>query len=472
VQKENLLKPAKKVVVMFTIERISEILKSTRFQLFIIPFLFYIQLITGLHSINEKSRYALILAIVEDRSFIINKYAHLTRYIDVSLYNGNYYSDKGPGLSFLGVPLYIFGKFLVNSGFLLFEIPFYIILLSSLATSLSIVLIYDTSINIFQISKNASILTGLIYGFGTIALFYSKSFFSHSFAAFLLLLSMYFGMKVTKYDENKESNLFVSGFAMGLLALIEYFPFLTIIPLTIYLIKNKIKKELLFFLLPIIMFLGIHAIYNYVCFDNPLTPPYYYEQSEDMSVIGYYIRTTFLIGLYGQLFSPFRGLFFYSPILLLTFHGTYKFLNKHRYETFLYLTSFVMILLLFAAQEWWGGNCYGPRYILPVIPFVTIPIAATIEDYKSNKLFWIVFSILFGLSIFNNFVGAITFSHETFLSPNPIWASLLRVLDGKIDIGLLGHRYIRIIYAAFSLFLIGQERIHNLFKSKLQTKNL
>jgi hypothetical protein len=409
---------------------------------------------------------------VEDQSFIINSYAYLTQYVDISLYNGNYYSDKGPGLAFIGVPFYIIGKFLINSGFVLFEIAFYLIILSSFVTALSIVLIYDTCINIFQINKNASILAGLIYGFGTIALFYSKSFFSHSFAAFLLLLSFYFGMKAAKFNENTETYLLISGFAMGLLATIEYFPFLVIIPLLVYFVKNNVKRNLIFFILPIIIFLVLHGIYNYICFDNPLTPPYYYEQSEDHSTIDYFIMTPIYIGLFGQLFSMYRGLFFYSPILLLTIHGTYKFIKTYRAESLLYLISFVMILSIYSMNEWWGGNCYGPRYILAVIPFITIPISATIEEYRSHKLFWVIFSILFGLSIFNIFIGTITFSHTAFLSQNPIMTSLLLALDGKIDIGLLGHRYIPIIYLVFSAVLITQDKIRYFIKSKFQTENI
>ncbi|MFX1465759.1 MAG: hypothetical protein ACFFA5_04740 [Promethearchaeota archaeon] len=453
------------------LEKISEILKSTRFQLFVITFFFYIQLITGFHSINEKSRFALILAIVEDQSFIINKYAYLTQYVDISLYNGNYYSDKGPGLAFIGVPFYIIGKFLINQGFLLFEIAFYLIILSAFVTALSIVLIYDTCINIFQISKNASILVGLIYGFGTIALFYSKSFFSHSFAAFLLLLSFYFGMKAIKFNEKTETYFFISGLAMGLLATIEYFPFLVIIPLAIYFVKNNVKKNLIFFMFPIIVVLILHGVYNYICFENPLTPPYYYEQSEDHSTIDYFIQTPIYIGLFGQLFSIYRGLFFYSPILLLTFHGTYRFIKVYRAESILYLTSFAMILSIYSMNEWWGGNCYGPRYILAVIPFITIPISVTIEEYRNNKLFWVLFSILFGLSVFNIFIGTITFSHTAFISQNPIMTSLLLALDGEVDYGLIGNRYIPKIYVVFSVVLVGHDKILNFFKLIFRKEN-
>jgi len=124
------------------------------------------------------------------------------------------------------------------------------------------------------------------------------------------------------------------------------------------------------------------------------------------------------------------------------------------------LASFVIILLLYSVDSGWsGGNCYGPRFLLPVIAFITIPISATVENYRNNKLFWILFSILFGLSIFNSFIGTITYSHETFVSSNPIWASLLRALDGKLDIGIIGNHYIPKIYAVFVLVLVSHEKI-------------
>jgi len=237
-------------------------------------------------------------------------------------------------------------------------------------------------------------------------------------------------------------------------------------------VKHNIKRDLLVFLLPSIVFLAIHGIYNYICFLNPLTVPYYYDQAYDLQSIDYYIGNPIHIGLYGLLFSPFRGLFFYSPVLLLAFHGAYKFFKTHRDDLILYISSFSIILLLFSMDLWWyGGNCYGPRYLLSVIAFIAIPISASFEDYRTNKLFWIIFLALFSLSIFNNMIGAITFSHTAFVSPNPIMTSLLLALDGEVDYGLLGHRYIPIIYIVFSVVLVGHDKIRYFFRLLFQTKD-
>ena len=97
---------------MTKLQLLVSLTRDIRTRLFFSVLIVYVYFINGFNSVNEGSHFALTLAIVEDRSFRINKYMFWTGGADYSEYppgSRNYYSDKAPGLSFLGIPFYLLG---------------------------------------------------------------------------------------------------------------------------------------------------------------------------------------------------------------------------------------------------------------------------------------------------------------------------------------------------------------------------
>ena len=97
-----------------------------------------------------------------------------------------------------------------------------------------------------------------------------------------------------------------------------------------------------------------------------LLPPYYSSNAFSES-------TRFLEGLLGNLFSPSRGLFVFSPVLLLSLSGFVLSLRDASWRP-LHLAFGAIILghslIIGAASMWWGGHCFGPRFMTDVIPFL------------------------------------------------------------------------------------------------------
>src|SRR3989338_2591927 len=148
---------------------------------------------------NEDSRFALIRSIVEDTEIQIDEYANITG--DRSFYNNNYYSDKAPGQSILGVPFYFIRDFIHDNllksnhekeqeyvedpqyGVMIYELInpspktlvsriLVTIILSSLSGALLIILIYKT-VKIFTGNIKLQILVSIIFGLGTLIFPYS-----------------------------------------------------------------------------------------------------------------------------------------------------------------------------------------------------------------------------------------------------------------------------------------------------------
>jgi hypothetical protein len=81
-----------------------------------------------------------------------------------------------------------------------------------------------------------------------------------------------------------------------------------------------------------------------------------------------------LEGLRGFLLSVHKSIFIAFPLLLFALFGYGAFLRKYRWETLLVLAMGGVLLLVSAKfPAWTGGYCYGPRYLLPVLPLLALP---------------------------------------------------------------------------------------------------
>jgi hypothetical protein len=81
--------------------------------------------------------------------------------------------------------------------------------------------------------------------------------------------------------------------------------------------------------------------------------------------------------IWGITFSKFRGLFVLSPLLLLAWPGFLLWWRsgEHRPEFWVALTSVgAMFLFNSSSIMWWGGFAVGPRYLLPMLPFMSLPM--------------------------------------------------------------------------------------------------
>lgn len=75
----------------------------------------------------------------------------------------------------------------------------------------------------------------------------------------------------------------------------------------------------------------------------------------------------------GNLLSPGRGLLLYYPVSLLSIWGFWKLWGQTHLKAFVFASIPVLALLLYSAWfEWGAGISWGPRFLIPVLPYVTI----------------------------------------------------------------------------------------------------
>jgi hypothetical protein len=115
----------------------------------------------------------------------------------------------------------------------------------------------------------------------------------------------------------------------------------------------------------------------------------------------------FLEALAGNLISPARGLFIFTPVLLLSILGAFvKFKRKavHKIDYFLIGIIVAHWLSISSVPHWWGGWSYGPRLFTDMLPFFIYFLIPVFEELPKLKLkLKVASSLLIGLLVIFSF---------------------------------------------------------------------
>ncbi len=157
-----------------------------------------------------------------------------------------------------------------------------------------------------------------------------------------------------------------------------------------------------------------------------------------------------LRGLVGLLASPGRGLFVFNPVLLLSLVGFRRFWSRHREMAIAIVGTTVIYLGFHASYRWWaGGLCWGPRYLVPLLPLLMLPAGELLERRDGARrglprYAWvlIVVSLLIQLSSvlvhhqiwFHKAAVANAAGAEIRINSNPLYSPLVRQWESLYEV--------------------------------------
>jgi hypothetical protein len=151
--------------------------------------------------------------------------------------------------------------------------------------------------------------------------------------------------------------------------------------------------------------IGALLAYNFVCFGNALDTGYTHDFCWTVAQGGGFAGFTRpQIGpLWDLTLGAYRGLFNMSPFLLLALPGA-AFMARRglRVESAVCVgCAAAFILVISAYWGWNGGRVDGPRYLVPIVPFISFPILFWFEAIGRSFAGWILTGALAVWSIFS-----------------------------------------------------------------------
>ena len=104
------------------------------------------------------------------------------------------------------------------------------------------------------------------------------------------------------------------------------------------------------------------------------------------------------MGLYGLLLSPGKSFFLYNPPAIIGLLGI-RYLFKHHLEIAILFIILILSHILFYSpwNSWHGGNSWGPRFLLLILPYLILP--AGFADFSKKAKWAAIVAIVLGVAI-------------------------------------------------------------------------
>ena len=319
---------------------------------------------------------------------------------DVAFHGGHFHPAKAPGGALIAVPAY----FLVHraermagmdpdDGWTLTLNAWLTSVFSvGLLSALGCVLFCRLALSLSGGRMPESLLASLTLAFGTMFLPYGTSLYEHNVIAVALLASFYLLYRVRETNDSSvpplsdgRERLYISlaGLCAGWAAITNYIMAVVVLLLFCYLLLAVRRKHgWLWFGLGLLGPFLLICAYNVACFGTPFTTNYSHEdpafKTGSDAVLGLFLYPQWSV-FPTVLFSPYRGLFFSAPVLLMGVYGLIVWARdgRTRAEAWL-MISILLFFLLFVMtfNGWHGGWAVGPRYLAPALPFLAMPLVA------------------------------------------------------------------------------------------------
>jgi hypothetical protein len=415
---------------------------------------------------NQNSRFDLVTALVDDHTFRIDNYVANTG--DYATWQGNYYSDKAPGMALLGLPAYAAFETLTpsslmarldasaqnstalggtlnpdGSGLKGGKIHFFagLVLTTFVTVALPAAVL---ALVFFWLAGKLGCDTlerwaaTLLFALATCAFPYSNSFVGHQTCAFMLFTAFAIVFAVRRASLGRGWLVVAGGLLSG--ALVTEYPTGLIVAVVglyaLLALRDRIGVLLRMVVggIPPVVALIVHDI---GAFGTPLPIGYFHSALwTDVHDTGFVSLTyPHLDALWGITFGVYRGVFFLSPYLLFALSGYRTLWRRGWRAEVAVLTAVPVVFFLFNASSamWQGGFAVGPRYIVASLPFLALPAGIGVVQLWRSR-FWrpVIFAACAwsAFAVWTETIGGQAFPDFT---PNPLFDfSLPKLVAGDV----------------------------------------
>jgi hypothetical protein len=317
-------------------------------------------------------------------------------------FEGHYYSDKAPGTVALAAPG--FGMGFLISELLTVSDKVRWLLCSWFATVSSCgVFGAVAGVVLFMwlrtwVSNRHAFITLLALCLGGPFFPYATILYSHTIVMALLVIALFLVGIRWRTPESRWRNMAeaLAGFCCGLAIACEYSAGIAALAVPL-MARGFARWGLLRFLLSALLPMAMIPLYQYLCFGSPFALSYFSEVTFVRHLSGF-------VGIdfppkwenaYTMLFSARRGLFYWTPFLLLAIVGMHSLLRlSARWFWFCYLVPLVQVTIMAGYWDVGAGLGLGARLLSPIVPFLAVPAALGLARFPRTGGVLAILSIL------------------------------------------------------------------------------
>jgi hypothetical protein len=347
---------------------------------------------------------------------------------DVFEYNGHKYAAKQPGQFMAGAVVYFLlnklglnyvNNYLLTSALVTFFTASLILAISGLAlfgiarsmTADGQSLSHDTRADRGGGPLFWPLTATLSYTLATTALAYSGIAHHDALATGSLVIAVYLTLQLSREKTTTRASYWRAagaGLLFGLTITTSMLPFFMVLLFVIYFLYLRRRSKLLpiFFLAMLTGLLPLF-IYNAVSFGNPLLLPNVAGAALFADTFFHFDPNNFG----DKLVFYARSVTAYAPVFVVGLFGwSYYPREIKRGPEFLTLVAAMVVLAAFVLNIRSNGDCqFGPRYLLPAMPFACLGIAgySYLSTQSQRQIAGIAVLISGALSLVINFVGAV-----------------------------------------------------------------
>lgn len=281
---------------------------------------------------------------------------------------GERYMVYNPGQSLIFIPIYWLASITSeNDAENYYNSAFLVSFLNMLIHAFCSFVLFRISY-LLSLSLNKSYFVAFVFCLTSYSFSFAQSTYEHHFEMLSILLGFYFIL-----DKNVNNRVFLAGVAISI-GLIFRTTTIFALPALMMLCE---RKQWLYLFLGTSIGILIIAFYNYFRFHNFLESGYDIAwRLANGDNIDFWSLKRIPTALFGLLLSPAKGLLIFSPTILFGFFSMKKFFLLNPKISWSILILCTVYLLIFSMNFAWHGSIwsFGPRYILPILPFLYLPL--------------------------------------------------------------------------------------------------
>lgn len=425
---------------------------------FLVLGVYLITYVGAFKSNDERAYFSGMDSFVKRGEFTANQIYWDYTSVGVLTTGGDMVPNYEPGQMLAPIPLYLWGRTLGASvqGVLFFN-P---IVLAGAAA-----LLYLCFIELAY-RRATALLGALVFAFATLAWPYSRTFFREPLTTLAYLLAFYALLRYRPPAVRRWIWPALAGFGLGL-AIITKLISVGVIPgLALLAWSTEWRREAdagrglwpsrlrmaLAAAIPLVALLALYQVYNWMTLSGVETFSRNIVEYTTNPQLSQTVPMRMLRALAGITISPYKGLFWYSPVLLLGLVGAWPFIRRHRWEGWAALLIVVAHIVGYSRYNYWsGGVAWGMRYLLPITPFLVL-LAAPVWELLTTKnqrnevsqsslsaplvlrflvvIAWLLIALSFLIAVLGVAIDLTTWEVKWLLDNIPIWGGLGQAIEG------------------------------------------